>query len=52
MPMHSHATGANVSGDCEVRKPQVLDVHVPEGGADGRVELAPREHRGRRVSQV
>lgn len=52
MSMYSHAAGTNVSGDREVREPQVLDVDVPEGGADGRVELPPGEHRRGWVRQV
>lgn len=52
MSMHSHAARSDVSGDSEVRQPQVLDVHVSEGRADGRVELTTREHGGRWVCEV
>ena len=52
MSMHSHAARSDVSSDCEVRKPQVLDVNVSEGRPDGCVELSPGEHGGGWVGEV
>lgn len=52
MPMHPHTTGADIGGDSEVRKPQILNVHVTEGRVYGRVELPAGEHGRRGVRQV
>lgn len=52
MSMYPHTAGTNVCGHCKVWEPEVLNVDLPEGRLDGRVELASGEHGRRRVRQV
>jgi len=52
MGMDTHATGCNVCGHCEVRKPQILNVCISKCAEDSLVEISSRKHGCYRICQV